>query len=89
MLDEGSSSCVFQVYKPDLGVVAAKVMKKEDFNIKELQNIIKLSQESPNPFLLKYISANIYGENAVIIMEVCTVLLRRRKIFLCQQYEQS
>ncbi|KAA6358523.1 MAG: hypothetical protein EZS28_045950 [Streblomastix strix] len=82
-------SCVFQVFKPELGIVAAKVIKKYDFGSKKWRIGFQLTQENQNPFVLKYISANIYGDKAVIIMEVLTVLLRQRKIFPCQSSEQS
>ncbi|KAA6394074.1 MAG: hypothetical protein EZS28_010407 [Streblomastix strix] len=60
---------VYQVYKEGSGVIAAKVMKEEDFEYGEWQTGIKLTKNVQNPFVLKYFTDNMNGEYVVIQME--------------------
>ncbi|KAA6370629.1 MAG: hypothetical protein EZS28_033844, partial [Streblomastix strix] len=60
-IGKGGFSRVYQVSRPGIGVIAAKVMKEEDFNIKEWQIGFKLAKGNTNPFILKYHSATMYG----------------------------
>ncbi|KAA6374556.1 MAG: putative Serine/threonine-protein kinase Aurora-3 [Streblomastix strix] len=69
LLGKGGFGRVFQVYKEGSGVIAAKVMKEEDFEYGEWQTGIKLTKNVQNPFVLKYYNANMNGEYAVIQME--------------------
>ncbi|KAA6366770.1 MAG: putative MAP kinase kinase family domain protein, partial [Streblomastix strix] len=60
---------VFQVFRQDLGIIAAKVIKKRKFDIKEWATGLQLGKDHQNPFVPKYLSADPHGENVVILME--------------------
>ncbi|KAA6376195.1 MAG: hypothetical protein EZS28_028277 [Streblomastix strix] len=60
---------VYQVYKEKTGVMAAKIMKEEDFDFCEWQAGIKLTKGVQNPFVLEYDSINVNKNFAVILME--------------------
>ncbi|KAA6367586.1 MAG: hypothetical protein EZS28_036887, partial [Streblomastix strix] len=60
---------VYQVCRPGTGVIAAKVIKEEDFNMKEWQVAFKLAKGNSNSFVLKYHSAQMFGTQTVILME--------------------
>ncbi|KAA6401415.1 MAG: hypothetical protein EZS28_003065 [Streblomastix strix] len=62
-------SSVFLVHKEEYGLVAAKVMNEEDFDTNEWRVGFQLAQDNQNPFVLKYLSANMYGINTVILMD--------------------
>ncbi|KAA6371402.1 MAG: putative CAMK family protein kinase, partial [Streblomastix strix] len=68
-LGKGAFGNVFLVFKDDVGIVAAKVMKEEDFDTTEWKAGLTLSREDQNPFVLKYHSTTMDGNNAVIVME--------------------
>ncbi|KAA6375013.1 MAG: putative AGC family protein kinase, partial [Streblomastix strix] len=68
-IGKGGFGRVYQVCRPGTGVIAAKVMKEEDFDIKELRIGFQLTKGNTNPFVLKYHSAQMYGSLAVILME--------------------
>ncbi|KAA6378204.1 MAG: putative CAMK/CAMKL/AMPK protein kinase, partial [Streblomastix strix] len=63
-IGKGSFGQVFLVYNEQYGAIAAKVMKEEDFNLGEWQ-----TRGKQNLFVLEYHSANLYGENAIILMQ--------------------
>ncbi|KAA6354627.1 MAG: hypothetical protein EZS28_049846 [Streblomastix strix] len=69
MLGKGAFGRVYQVYKEGSGVIAAKVMKEEEFDYVEWQTGIKLTKDVQNPFVLKYFTATMNGEYAIILME--------------------
>ncbi|KAA6367120.1 MAG: hypothetical protein EZS28_037353 [Streblomastix strix] len=69
MIGKGAFGRVYQVSRPGIGVIAAKVMKEEDFNMKEWQVGFKLARGNTNPFILKQHSATMYGTQTVILME--------------------
>ncbi|KAA6316859.1 MAG: hypothetical protein EZS28_055195, partial [Streblomastix strix] len=60
---------VYQVHKEGSGVIAAKVMKEEDFEYGEWQTGIKLTKNVQNPFVLKYFNTNMNGEYTLTQME--------------------
>ncbi|KAA6366762.1 MAG: hypothetical protein EZS28_037711, partial [Streblomastix strix] len=68
-LGSGGFGNVYLVFKQDIGIVAAKVMKEKDFDFNEWKVGLKLGREGKNPFVLKYISTTINEEFAIIIME--------------------
>ncbi|KAA6387187.1 MAG: putative NEK protein kinase [Streblomastix strix] len=68
-LGSGSFGRVFLVYKEDVGVLAAKVMKLKDFDSIEYQAGEKLGNNDKNPFSLKYKSPIIYERYVVLQME--------------------
>ncbi|KAA6359084.1 MAG: hypothetical protein EZS28_045389, partial [Streblomastix strix] len=59
---------VYQVYKEDTNIIAAKVMLRKDFSIDEWNSALKLMRNE-NPFMLKYHSANFIGDIVIILME--------------------
>ncbi|KAA6357680.1 MAG: hypothetical protein EZS28_046793 [Streblomastix strix] len=67
-LGKGGFSHVFQVKKQEYGVFAAKVMNEDEFDMNEWRTGFQLAQNR-NPFILKYHSAQMYGFNAVILMD--------------------
>ncbi|KAA6354342.1 MAG: hypothetical protein EZS28_050131 [Streblomastix strix] len=67
-LGKGGFSHVFQVKKQEYGVIAAKVMNEDEFDLNEWRTGFQLAQNR-NPFILKYHSAQMYGFNAVILMD--------------------
>ncbi|KAA6376126.1 MAG: putative STE family protein kinase [Streblomastix strix] len=67
-IGKGSFGQVFLVYNEQYGVIAAKVVKEEDFNLGEWQTGFRIARGKQNPFVLEYHSANLYGENAIILM---------------------
>ncbi|KAA6367735.1 MAG: hypothetical protein EZS28_036739, partial [Streblomastix strix] len=69
LLGKGGFGRVYQVYKEGSGVIAAKVMKEEDFEYGNWQTGIKLIKNVQNPFVLKYFTDNMNGEYVVIQME--------------------
>ncbi|KAA6364381.1 MAG: hypothetical protein EZS28_040092, partial [Streblomastix strix] len=69
VLGQGGFGRVFQVYKEKFGVIAAKIMKEDDFEFGELQTGIRLTRNVLNPFVLKYIESFQTGKYAVILME--------------------
>ncbi|KAA6371354.1 MAG: putative CAMK/RAD53 protein kinase Cds1, partial [Streblomastix strix] len=68
-LGKGAFGNVFLVFKDDVGIVAAKVMNEEDFDTTEWKAGLTLSRKGQNPFVLKYHSTTMDGNNAVIVME--------------------
>ncbi|KAA6389333.1 MAG: putative AGC family protein kinase [Streblomastix strix] len=68
-IGKGAFGNVFLVFKEDVGIVAAKVMREEDFDSTEWKAGLALSREGQNPFVLKYHSTTMDGNNAVIVME--------------------
>ncbi|KAA6369654.1 MAG: putative Serine/threonine-protein kinase kin-29, partial [Streblomastix strix] len=60
---------VFQVYKEKFGVIAAKIMKEDDFEFGEWQTGIRLTKNVLNPFVLKHIESFQTEDYAVILME--------------------
>ncbi|KAA6362921.1 MAG: putative Aurora kinase A, partial [Streblomastix strix] len=66
---KGAFGHVFQVYNQTYGCIAAKVIKKTNYDLKEWEIGFLLGKNHENPFVPKYISTNDYGENVVILME--------------------
>ncbi|KAA6389253.1 MAG: hypothetical protein EZS28_015220 [Streblomastix strix] len=69
LLGKGGFGRVYQVFNEKFEVIAAKVMKEEDFEYGEWQTGIKLTKNVQNPFVLKYFNANMNGEYVVILTE--------------------
>ncbi|KAA6384888.1 MAG: hypothetical protein EZS28_019586 [Streblomastix strix] len=69
MIGKGGFGRVYQVSRAEIGVVAAKVMKEEDFDTKEWRVGYQLTKANTNPFVLKYHSAQMFGTQTVILME--------------------
>ncbi|KAA6383394.1 MAG: putative serine/threonine-protein kinase chk2 [Streblomastix strix] len=68
-LGEGGFGQVFLVFKKEVGVVAAKIMDEKEFDLQEWQIGFQLGNADQNPFTLKYISTNLLGHQAMILME--------------------
>ncbi|KAA6372073.1 MAG: hypothetical protein EZS28_032401 [Streblomastix strix] len=60
---------VYLVFKEDIGIVASKVMREEEFDTTEQKARLSQKRESLIPFQLKYHSATMDGNNVVIVME--------------------
>ncbi|KAA6397905.1 MAG: putative CAMK family protein kinase [Streblomastix strix] len=69
MLGRGAFGCVYQVHKLEYGVIAAKVINEENFNINEWKIGFQLAQGVQNPFVLKYYSAQMFGIHTILLME--------------------
>ncbi|KAA6357083.1 MAG: hypothetical protein EZS28_047391 [Streblomastix strix] len=68
-LGKGSFSHVFQIKKQEYGVIAAKVMNEDEFDMNEWRTGFELALENRNPFILKYHSLQMFGFSAVILMD--------------------
>ncbi|KAA6399946.1 MAG: hypothetical protein EZS28_004530 [Streblomastix strix] len=69
VIRKGGFGRVYEVHKQDLGVVAAKVMEEENFNFREWQEGVKLTQNIQNPFAVQLIESLQTKEYAVIVTE--------------------
>ncbi|KAA6395534.1 MAG: putative AGC family protein kinase [Streblomastix strix] len=69
VLGQGGFGRVFQVYKEKFGVIAAKIMKEDDFEFGEWQTGIRLTKNVLNPFVVKHIESFQTEDYAVILME--------------------
>ncbi|KAA6365185.1 MAG: hypothetical protein EZS28_039288, partial [Streblomastix strix] len=72
-LGKGAFGHVYQVQKEGLGIIAAKVMNEEEFDIREWRAGFQLTQDADNPFLLKYNSTQMFGIITVILMEFANI----------------
>ncbi|KAA6372635.1 MAG: hypothetical protein EZS28_031839 [Streblomastix strix] len=63
---QGGFGNVYLVFSEELNIVAAKVMKE--------------SQEGKNPFVLKYHSANMNGENVLILMDLQDLIEEKKDL---------
>ncbi|KAA6378215.1 MAG: hypothetical protein EZS28_026258 [Streblomastix strix] len=66
---------IFQVHHPQLGVVAAKVMKNEQFDSHEWDVSGKLCRDSTYtcPFIIRNILAKQFDTMTVLILEYCNI----------------
>ncbi|KAA6384088.1 MAG: putative aurora-B kinase Ark1 [Streblomastix strix] len=69
MLGQGGFGRVYQVHNKKFGVIAAKIMKEDDFEFGEWQTGIRLTKNVLNPFVLKQIESFQTEDYAVILME--------------------
>ncbi|KAA6363411.1 MAG: hypothetical protein EZS28_041062, partial [Streblomastix strix] len=69
----GSFGRVFQVQHQAVGVVAAKVIRNEDFDEKEWEIAVMIQSDPPNirPFKIQYIAAKNFETYTVMLMEYC------------------
>ncbi|KAA6392184.1 MAG: putative calcium/calmodulin-dependent protein kinase [Streblomastix strix] len=69
VLGQGGFGRVYQIFNEKFGVIAAKIMKEDDFDFGKWQTGIRLTKNALNPFVLKYIESFQTKDYAVILME--------------------
>ncbi|KAA6396114.1 MAG: hypothetical protein EZS28_008361 [Streblomastix strix] len=85
-IGKGAFGHVFQVNNQTYGYIAAKVIKKLHYDMKEWDIGFLLGKDQENPFVPKYISTNDYGQNVVILMEYANLGLK--DFVLCMSKDQ-
>ncbi|KAA6386736.1 MAG: putative AGC family protein kinase [Streblomastix strix] len=68
-IGHGGFGNVYLVYKEDLGLVAAKLMKESDFDYNEWKVGLALGRENKNPFALKYFEQFSTSDTEVLLIE--------------------
>ncbi|KAA6366394.1 MAG: hypothetical protein EZS28_038080 [Streblomastix strix] len=70
-IGEGSFGKAFLVHHPDFGIIAAKVMKNENFETREWDAAGVFVDDPPNlrPFIIQNIAAKKFDQMTVILIE--------------------